>query len=415
MPNSDSNSMKGKIITNKKKSYILINKLGSGSYASVWSCYCKETQDLMAIKISKKGEHKTGKKEIDIYDNFKKLGLEYTVKMYDNFIHNDIVYIVVELMMGSLYDIMKNGICGSIKFNKGYPSEFIGKIIPQLKEALHELHKNNIIHGDIKPENILICGRTVEQDKLLKKLVIKTSDKRISEVIKQETKHIDIVDTTDSDNECSEEYSDSEDASKNGTNCSLMSNNPEPIIFDDTDDSVDSKNSDASDEESDDIEQNKKKNKMIIPARYIENPKIRLSDFGSCVYIDAKNKPITIQTKYYRSPEIILGLDYGISSDMWALGCTLYELAVGKILFDPDIMDDTDDKRYILSKIYNTLGALPDTLINSSPLKQVFFTNNNILKTNIYDKTIGKNIIKLLCEKGLRVHDITFFVMCLKL
>jgi serine/threonine-protein kinase PRP4 len=38
-------------------------------------------------------------------------------------------------------------------------------------------------------------------------------------------------------------------------------------------------------------------------------------------------------TPFYRAPEIIIGREIGIGVDMWALGCTLYELYTGRILF----------------------------------------------------------------------------------
>ena len=40
-------------------------------------------------------------------------------------------------------------------------------------------------------------------------------------------------------------------------------------------------------------------------------------------------------TKYYQAPEIVLMGDCKNKVDIWALGCTLYELLTGKILFDP--------------------------------------------------------------------------------
>lgn len=39
-----------------------------------------------------------------------------------------------------------------------------------------------------------------------------------------------------------------------------------------------------------------------------------------------------IQSRFYRSPEIILGLAYGKSIDMWSLGCILAELYTGYVV-----------------------------------------------------------------------------------
>lgn len=38
-------------------------------------------------------------------------------------------------------------------------------------------------------------------------------------------------------------------------------------------------------------------------------------------------------SRFYRAPEIILGIPYDYAVDMWSIGCTLYELYTGKILF----------------------------------------------------------------------------------
>ncbi|KKF92380.1 Serine/threonine-protein kinase prp4 [Ceratocystis platani] len=41
-------------------------------------------------------------------------------------------------------------------------------------------------------------------------------------------------------------------------------------------------------------------------------------------------------SRFYRAPEIILGIPYDYAVDMWSIGCTLYELYTGKILFTGD-------------------------------------------------------------------------------
>ena len=403
MSQINGNDLKGMILTSKKSSYILINKLGSGSYATVWMCYVTNTKKLMAIKMFKDGENKTGNKEIEIYKTFNKSDIRNTIKMYDSFTHKNSVYIVVDLMLGSLYDIMKKGSCNNENYTNGYPLKFINKIALQLLYSINDLHKNGIIHGDIKPENILIYGRTTDQHNLLKKLLIKTSNKRISEVIKREMKNVNIIDSSDSESNTDLDNDLSDSQSQNDSDCSLMSNDPEPIELIDSEKSL----SDKEDTDTDTID-----NKFIIHLRYIEEPIVKLSDFGSCVFIDSKSKPNSIQTKYYRAPEIILGLEYGTASELWALGCTLYELVTGEILFNPDEKPDIDDKRCILSKIYNAVGPLPKCLIDKSPLKNVFFTDEYTLKVNVYDD--NKNIFMVLCEKGVHFSIVSIICNLLK-
>ncbi|CAJ0760598.1 22729_t:CDS:10, partial [Entrophospora sp. SA101] len=60
---------------------------------------------------------------------------------------------------------------------------------------------------------------------------------------------------------------------------------------------------------------------------------LKMCDLGSAS--DASENDITpyLVSRFYRAPEIILGLPYDFSLDMWSVGCTLYELYTGKILF----------------------------------------------------------------------------------
>ncbi|CAH8447145.1 unnamed protein product [Dicrocoelium dendriticum] len=65
------------------------------------------------------------------------------------------------------------------------------------------------------------------------------------------------------------------------------------------------------------------------------NPKrstIKLVDFGSSCHVKEKVYQY-IQSRFYRSPDVLLGLDYTMSIDMWSLGCILVELHTGEPLF----------------------------------------------------------------------------------
>jgi len=65
-----------------------------------------------------------------------------------------------------------------------------------------------------------------------------------------------------------------------------------------------------------------------------ENRKIvKLCDFGSGYKLeDVEITPI-IGSRYYRAPEVMVGLHWDCSVDMWSMACCLFELYTGKILF----------------------------------------------------------------------------------
>ncbi len=58
---------------------------------------------------------------------------------------------------------------------------------------------------------------------------------------------------------------------------------------------------------------------------------VKLIDFGSSCFENEKLYTY-IQSRFYRSPEIILGSAYNTQIDMWSFGCLLCELYLGKNL-----------------------------------------------------------------------------------
>lgn len=55
---------------------------------------------------------------------------------------------------------------------------------------------------------------------------------------------------------------------------------------------------------------------------------------GNACYIE-KHYSDVIQTREYRSPEVILEGEYDESADLWSLACMVFELITGDYLFDP--------------------------------------------------------------------------------
>merc|ERR1712176_1095688 len=66
----------------------------------------------------------------------------------------------------------------------------------------------------------------------------------------------------------------------------------------------------------------------------MDKTEIRIIDFGSAFDVTEQVHTAYVQPRYYRAPEIMLGLEYDTQIDVWSAGASIYELATGKILFN---------------------------------------------------------------------------------
>lgn len=74
-----------------------------------------------------------------------------------------------------------------------------------------------------------------------------------------------------------------------------------------------------------------------------------------------------IQSRFYRSPEVILGMNYHMAIDMWSLGCILAELYTGYPIFPGE------NEQEQLSCIMEVLGVPDKEFVNRSSRKKLFF------------------------------------------
>lgn len=93
---------------------------------------------------------------------------------------------------------------------------------------------------------------------------------------------------------------------------------------------------------------------------------IKVIDFGSSCYSHQRVYTY-LQSRFYRSPEVILGLPYGTPIDMWSLGCILAELYTGCPLFPGE------DEIEQLACIMEVLGLPPEHIINHASRRRLFF------------------------------------------
>ncbi|OMJ73488.1 hypothetical protein SteCoe_27821 [Stentor coeruleus] len=97
---------------------------------------------------------------------------------------------------------------------------------------------------------------------------------------------------------------------------------------------------------------------------------IKVIDFGSSCFIDEKLYTY-IQSRFYRAPEIILGIDYTCAIDMWSLGCILAEIYSGYPLFPGE-----SEAEQLLC-IMEVRGIPPKEVLDKSTRKKLFFDGNH--------------------------------------
>ncbi|MFG6318814.1 MAG: Stk1 family PASTA domain-containing Ser/Thr kinase [Clostridia bacterium] len=139
----------GKMLNNR---YEILEKIGNGGMATVYKAKCHVLNRYVAIKILR-DEFTTDSEFIKKFNTEAQSAASLThpniVSIYDVGNEDNLYYIVMELIQGkTLKDIiMEDGVL-SWKWSVN--------IAIQIASALETAHRNNIIHRDIKPHNIII-------------------------------------------------------------------------------------------------------------------------------------------------------------------------------------------------------------------------------------------------------------------
>lgn len=237
----------------------LLQPLGTGSFGRVFRAFDHKTGEEVALKIlkNKSNFHAQGREEVNVLQHLSTLdraGKAHIVRLRESHMFRGHLVLTFELLSHNLYSFLKAN-----KF-RGFAPLAVRSLAIQLLQALRLLKKAQVVHCDLKPENIaLVTGR---------------------------------------------------------------------------------------------------------------KSTVKLIDFGSSCREGRQQHNAYIQSRYYRAPEILLGLPYGPPIDMWSLGCVLAELHTGTPLF-PGV--DEEDQ---LQTIASLLGLPPTDLILRSPRSPVFFERN---------------------------------------
>jgi serine/threonine-protein kinase SRPK3 len=356
--------------------YLVKTKLGHGHSSTVWLVEDitkdeDEPHKYCTLKVfkSEKSYTEAADDEIKLLRNingYNKVGNKYIIQILDRFTiegpNGDHRCLILELMWKDSFHLLKN-----IYHQEGLPIPMLKTITYQMLEALSVIHEQaEVIHTDIKPENILVnLPYDITDDKLgIRDIPEPEEIEKYREIVKELEKK-------------KEERKKMKKKLASGQRKKLR--NTQELLT--------------------------KAVKKYEEDRYslpdpdfssVDKPfYVKLSDFGNAVpEEDQVSDDIT--TEEYRSPEVILENGYFCATDVFSMGVTFYELATGSIILSVDEDSDVDKDEQQLGMMVDLLGDFPRKVLKESKVAKNYFTKNGEFRN--YESTLD------IMEKQL-YHD----------
>ncbi|VDL19896.1 unnamed protein product [Hymenolepis diminuta] len=111
---------------------------------------------------------------------------------------------------------------------------------------------------------------------------------------------------------------------------------------------------------------------------------LKLSDFGSACSVRENEPTPYLVSRFYRAPEIILGLLYDFNIDLWSTAVSLYELYTGRIMFPGKTNNE------MLRLFMETRGRIPNKVIRRGTLRAAHFDDQCNFLYHEIDKVTQK-------------------------
>lgn len=117
---------------------------------------------------------------------------------------------------------------------------------------------------------------------------------------------------------------------------------------------------------------------------------LKVCDLGSAS--SASDNEITpyLVSRFYRAPEVILGIPYDYAIDVWSIGCTLFELYTGKILFTGR------NNNQMLKAIMECRGKYPPKVLRRGSLAHYHFDNMLNFHSVEVDKITNRTFLRVM-------------------
>lgn len=117
---------------------------------------------------------------------------------------------------------------------------------------------------------------------------------------------------------------------------------------------------------------------------------LKLCDFGSASWSHENEITPYLVSRFYRAPEVILGIPYDSGIDLWSTGCTIYELYTGKIMFPGK------SNNQMLKLFMDVKGKFPNKIIRKGQFKDQHFDSHcNFLSHEVDRVTEREKIVTM--------------------
>lgn len=432
----------------KDNRYLIVRKLGWGHFSTVW--LAKDTQNHnkhVAMKVVRSAPHYTDAAldEISLLKravtaNLNHPGRAYVVSLLDSFRHNgpngSHVCMVFEVLGENLLGLIK-------RYNyKGIPKVLVKQITKQVLLGLDYLHREcGIIHTDLKPENVLIEIGDVESivQKLQKEEEEEEHKRRQAKAKRRASEaHIhgekdrrvgrrprrrsvitgsrplpsplrtcsngSFVNIDFSMSPAFTSDADSAAPSAINSNTSSAANSKAPVPKSDTvegplssfstmKENIEAKDSQSSTRASSTRSSSREKSGTTALEENLIT--VKIADLGNACWTN-RHFSNDIQTRQYRSPEVLLGSSWGASADIWSMGCLVFELLNGDYLFDPHSGEKYGKDDDHIAQIIELLGRMSSQVMLTGQWTSEYFNRWGELR-NI-QKLRPRSLVEVLKE-----------------